>query len=179
MLMLIHILQGTPSWVYGLLASLLVLGAVQTADRRASLTRVMLLPLAMTGLAAWGVVGTFGSHGPALALWLAGLSATALVVLGRPVPAGVRWDSWQEQFHIAGSWLPMLLILGIFFTKYTVGVTLALHPALAHDARLALPVSLLYGAFSGIFVGRAARLVRLALAPVSNAGNPTRAIGAR
>ena len=56
----------------------------------------------------------------------------------------------------------MLLILGVFLTKYVVGVELAMQPALALDGPYTLAVGTLYGVFSGIFAGRAARLWRLA-----------------
>jgi non-heme chloroperoxidase len=55
-----------------------------------------------------------------------------------------------------------VLIMGIFFTKYTVGVTLVYAPRLAHQMSFALPVSALYGIFSGVFVGQATSLWRLA-----------------
>jgi uncharacterized protein DUF6622 len=66
-------------------------------------------------------------------------------------------------FKLPGSWVPLLLILGIFLTRYVVGVELAMRPGLAHDANYVLVTGVLYGLFSGIFVGRAARLLRLAL----------------
>jgi hypothetical protein len=56
----------------------------------------------------------------------------------------------------------MLLILGIFLTKYGVGITLAMQPGMARDGLFTLAVGGLYGLFSGIFAGRAARLWRLA-----------------
>jgi hypothetical protein len=72
-----------------------------------------------------------------------------------------------------GSVVPLLLILGIFMTKWLVGVQLAIVPRLAADVGFALPVAALYGVFTGLFAGRAARLWRLALRPV--AGMPARA----
>lgn len=56
-----------------------------------------------------------------------------------------------------------MLMMGIFFTKYSVGVTLVLHPEFGRQALFALGISALYGAFTGIFIGRAIRLWRLAL----------------
>ena len=58
--------------------------------------------------------------------------------------------------------LAALLWLGIFLTKYIVGVELALQPALEHDTGVALQVAVLYGVFNGVFTARAARLWRLA-----------------
>ena len=57
--------------------------------------------------------------------------------------------------------MPLALILGIFMTKYVVGVELAMQPQLALEPRYALTVGLLYGVFTGLFVGRAFRLARL------------------
>ena len=55
----------------------------------------------------------------------------------------------------------MALILGIFLTKYAVGVSVAMHPELKLQANFSVAVAMLYGAFSGIFAGRALRLIRL------------------
>ena len=64
---------------------------------------------------------------------------------------------------MAGSAVPLMLMMGIFFTKYVVGVSLSMHPELAHQTPVAVGISALYGAFTGIFVGRAARLWKLAI----------------
>jgi hypothetical protein len=53
------------------------------------------------------------------------------------------------------------LILGIFSVKYAVGVALAMRPALGADDLFAAFASGSYGAFSGAFIGRAARLRKL------------------
>ena len=57
----------------------------------------------------------------------------------------------------------MALIMGIFLTKYGVGVSLVLHPELKLHANFSLAIGTLYGVFSGIFAGRALRLILLAL----------------
>lgn len=51
--MLEPIVRNTPPWVWGLLAALLALGLSQLRSRNVSLTRITLLPLAMTGLSLW------------------------------------------------------------------------------------------------------------------------------
>jgi hypothetical protein len=62
----------------------------------------------------------------------------------------------------------MLLIVGVFLVKYVVGVEFAVAPRLMRDTQYALGVAAIYGAFTGIFLGRAARLWRLALRPAWN-----------
>ncbi len=86
-------------------------------------------------------------------------------LLRRPLPARTRYDAATRRFILPGSPLPLLLILGIFLTKYAVGVTLAMRPALGGETDFALSVAGLYGIFSGILLGRALRLWRLAMVP--------------
>ena len=62
----------------------------------------------------------------------------------------------------------MVLILAIFLTRYAVSVSLVMHPELKIHANFGLAIGALYGVFSGIFAGRAIRLVRLSLRPASS-----------
>ena len=167
--MLLQILTHTPRWVFALFAVLLVLGLSQLAGRHATLRRVSLLPLAMLGLSFYGVVSSFPSLPWSLLTWLAGVGLAAAAVLARPLPEGTHYDAARHLFALPGSALPLALIMGIFFAKYTVGVSLAISPALAQSAGYATLVSALTGAMSGIFLGRAARLWRLAMPTLSQA----------
>lgn len=161
------IVQQTPTWVWGLLAALAALGASQLRQREASAARVAVLPVAMAGLSAYGLVSGFGAArqaGSVFAAWLAtaALIAAAGLALRPRTPSGARYDAASRTFHLPGSAVPLALIMGIFLTKYLVGVELALQPALARDAAFALEIAALYGLFTGLFVARAARLWRLA-----------------
>lgn len=163
---IVSILKGTPPWVWGLLAALLALGISQLSDRQTALGRVVIMLVAMLGLSLYGMTSAFGSSGQwgavMLAWMLAAVMAVALVLTLSPASA-TRFDAPTRSFAVPGSVVPLLLILGIFMTKYVVGVELALQPAAVRDAAFALPVGMLYGAFSGIFIARAARLLRLAV----------------
>lgn len=164
------VVQSTPSWVWGLLTGLLALGTSQLFRRRASLARAGLMPVAMTVFSIYGMVSAFAASpmlGAALALWLAAaLACTAMALRWRATaPEGTRFDPVSRQFELPGSVVPMALILGIFLTKYIVGIELAMQPAIARDAGFVLGVALLYGAFNGIFVARAVRLWRLFARP--------------
>lgn len=165
---ILSILRRTPGWVWGLLAGLLALGASQLRDRTASLVRVSLLPVGMTVFSIWGTFTALGSSSllaDAIATWLiaAGVAFAPLA----PGRANAQFDPVQRTYSLPGSVVPLLLIVGIFLVKYVVGVELAMAPRLVQDAQYALTVAALYGAFTGIFVGRAARLWRLALRPAA------------
>lgn len=165
-----QILRSTPTWVWGLLGGLLALGASQLRGRTASLARVSLMPIAMTIFSVWGTftaLGSSGRLGEAVAVWvLAAAVAFALLAPGR---ANASYDPARRTFTLPGSVVPLLLIVGIFLVKYFVGVELAMAPRLVQDTQYALTVAALYGAFTGIFVGRATRLWRLALRPAAAA----------
>jgi hypothetical protein len=158
------IVRQTPTWVWGLLAGLLALGASQLRRRSASLARVSALPIAMTVFSLWGTFAAFGSS-PLLAqvigVWI--VTAGAAFLLVAPGRALGSYDPATRTYTLPGSVVPLLLIAGIFLVKYAVGVELALAPQMVRDTQYALTVAALYGAFTGLFFGRTARLWRLAL----------------
>lgn len=161
--MLNQILANTPRWVWVLLLALLWLGLSQAVTRSVSLKRITLMPVAMTGLSLYGTVTVFGADPQVLLAWLVAAGLTGTRVLSQALPEAVRYDPATRRFNLPGSWVPLMLILGIFMTKYVVGAVTAMQPALAGDTRFSLGFGAMYGAFSGIFLARAIRLWRFAL----------------
>ena len=165
--MIRQILINTPLWVWGLLAALLALGLSQTRNRSAGLLRVTLMPLGMGGLSLYSTISTFGASLIVLGSWLATALALVLVVTQFPAPTGACYDRASRQFLLPGSWVPMALIMGIFLTKYAAGVSLAMRPELKSQANFSMAIVMLYSTFSGIFIGYALQLIRLALRPAT------------
>ncbi|MBO9646909.1 MAG: hypothetical protein J7605_00245 [Variovorax sp.] len=161
--MLMQILLHTPKWVFGLFALLVWLGARQLVASSLSMTRTALMPVVMGGLSVFGVASAFGDSIVSLLAWAAMVFATLALVLQRELPAGTRYDASARRFHVAGTAVPLMLMMGIFFTKYIVGVLMAIHPEYAHQTLFSIGISALYGTFTGVFVGRAIRLWRLAM----------------
>jgi len=161
--MLFQIVTRTPLWVWGLFALLLLLGLKQTRSSSMGLRRITIMPVAMMGLSLYGTVSAFGATPTVLLVWFSAAAVLVTLVLRQPLPADTRYDSDTRIFQVQGSWVPLALMMGIFATKYFVGVASAMHPELTRDTAFALGFSALYGAFSGVFAARAARLWRLAL----------------
>ena len=103
----------------------------------------------------------------ALATWIGAALVSATWFASADLPAGVRFDAQRRVLEMPGSWQPMALMMAIFFTRYLVGVVLAMAPALIHDLATAAIVSSIYGALSGVFLGRMARMLR-----ATRAGTP-------
>jgi hypothetical protein len=168
--MLMQVILHTPKWVFAVFFLLLWLGAKQLLTNQVSLSRVTLMPVAMGGLSVYGMVSVFGDAVGPLLGWAAAAVVMLSLVLQRPLPATTRYDAAQRRFHVAGSAVPLALMMGIFLTKYVVGAALAMHPELRQQAAFGLVVPVLYGAFTGVFAGRAVRLWKLAIRTDAMAG---------
>jgi hypothetical protein len=155
---LIAIVTRTPAWVWLVLAGLVALGLLQARDHVVPRVRVILQPVALGALSLWGVASAFGLHamveGPWLAGALLGLAITRVFHLPRQVQAlpGGR-------FAIGGSWIPLAMLMTVFFMRYAVNVAIAVAPTLKADAGFAVTVALLYGLPAGLIAGRALHIL--------------------
>ena len=76
------------------------------------------------------------------------------VLLALLIALGV-WLSFPRRMTLRrATFTPMLLLMGVFFTKFAVAAMLAVQPALKPDPVFAAWVGLAYGSFSGLFLGR-------------------------
>lgn len=156
-----RIIAHTPIWVWGVFLLLAWLGSRQWRDSTLSLRRVIVLPLTMTALSLFGTVSALGGQLAVLSAWALAAGVCAAGVLAVPVPHTTRFDAASSTFHVPGSALPLVLMLGIFATKYALGVATAMFASQAQSPAVALPCAALLGAFSGAFAARAVRLLRL------------------
>lgn len=161
--MLLPILQNTPRWVFALLFALIWLGLRQTVTRQMKLSRVLLPALGLTAFSLYGVLSAWPTQPLVLLCWLAAAAGLGWAVAQQPVPPGTCYDPDQHRFTLPGSLLPLLTMLGLFLTKYVVGVAMAMQADWVHEAAFPILCSAVYGGFSGLFAGRAWRLWRLAL----------------
>ncbi|UTH72617.1 DUF6622 family protein [Chromobacterium sp. IIBBL 290-4] len=158
--MLLGIVRHTPWPVFVLFFVLLSLGRKQMETRQLSRGRLLLLPLAMLGLSAYGVLTEFGPAVLPVAGWLVGL-ALALAIAGPwIVPAGVRYLSESRSYEVPGSGLPLILMMAIFFTHYAVAVAMAMRLPLTSGSVFPGLIGLAYGVLSGLVAARAQAIFR-------------------
>lgn len=159
--MLFEVLIRTPAWVYGLFVMLVAFGLLQSRTSRVSTARAVILPIAMLVLSAYGAVSVFGAQPAVAAAWFAGLATAVLVaqyVLGGP--SGLVRDATSGAVVVPGSWTPLALMMAIFFTKFAVGVTLAMSPLVKAQPTFWVPVCIAYGVFGGLFLFRGMKILR-------------------
>jgi hypothetical protein len=159
--MIIAILQGTPVWVWVLLAALVALGLWQGRDRSVAPSRLLLLPLALLVLGLWTVLPSWRAQPTGAGVWLATWLAGAAAGRWLPLRAGATWDAATQRLRLPGSRLPLVVILAVFSLRYGAGVTAAIHPALAGSAGFVWTLAGVSGCISGLLLGHTLRLLSL------------------
>ena len=154
-----QILSHTPLWVFGLFFGLVYLGYLQSRTRRVSRGRLIVLPLAMLAWSLYSVWSTFDAHLTALAAWACAWVAVVAIALVRVPSRRASYDAATRQFTVAGSWVPLALMMGIFFFKYAVAVVHAMKPGVLGTTTAVVVVAGTYGLFSGMFMARALRVL--------------------
>lgn len=160
--MLIEILKHTPLWVYLLFGLLLASGLAQSKERRLGRVRVSTLPFAMAGLSFYGLFAGFGLAWGALACWTISAAASCVAGLRFASPDAATWVAEAREFRVPGSWLPLALMMAIFFTKFAVAVVVARQLPFVTESTFVAGVSLCYGVFSGLFLARAIVILKVA-----------------
>jgi hypothetical protein len=160
-IMLQQILTHTPLWVWAVLAFVLYRGWLASVGREIALKRVFIIPAVMLALSLQGIASAFGAAPAVVPVWLACMLAGAMLAWRMLDRDSVRIDPLRRIVSQRGSWIPLLLMMGIFCTKYAVGVALSLQPELAQHLWFAASVCALYGLFNGIFIGQALRILAL------------------
>lgn len=162
MTLLIQILKHTPLWVFGLFFGLAYIGYLQSKSRRVSRHRLAVLPIAMLCLSLLGVWSSFDAHLTAFASWTCAWVAVVMSSLALAPPRGAAYSVESKLFTLPGSWVPLALMMCIFFTKYAVAVARALNPGASNSLVLIAVICTIYGICSGIFFARALRVARIA-----------------
>ena len=157
--MLLEILKRTPPWVFVLFAALVFFGVMQSRTRQITLARVTILPVVLIGLSLSGLWGTFGANGLAIAIWLAAVAAAVLLNSLVKWPRKIAYTAATRSFLVEGSWIPLAVMMTIFFARYAITFMLAIQPALGASSWFVAGVSTAYGLMSGAFLARAWRIL--------------------
>lgn len=160
--MIVQILSHTPIWVYALFFVLLGFGLMQTRTRTVRKIPALLLPVGMMALSIAGIKSSFG------------LTAIPLVAWGMAmaIATGVGYTFFRDKrihckaadgtFFIPGSWVPLIVMMAIFFTKYFYAIMKASNAEVISTTMFVGALSAVYGLLSGYFSSRAVNLIKVA-----------------
>ena len=160
--LIVQILSHTPIWVYGLFFALIVFGLMQTRTRTVGKIPALLLPVGMFGLSLWGIYSSFGFRTIPLAAW--GIAMGIVTVVGYTFfrDKAIHFEAMDGKFFIPGSWVPFIVMMAIFFTKYVYAVMHAFNAEVVSIPIFIGALSAVYGVLSGYFTSRAVNLIKLA-----------------
>jgi hypothetical protein len=151
---ILNAIQGTPLWVWALLAFLIFIGVRSLKDATVSIARIAILPLFFLAWGLQGMLTTYAMTAPTASAWIAGLTVGAAAGWLLVSTVALRADKENKLIHLPGSPINLVMILLIFATKYAFGYTIASRPGIIADpsfAALSVGVS---GLLTGILVGR-------------------------
>ncbi|MCJ8294622.1 MAG: hypothetical protein MJK15_09465 [Colwellia sp.] len=161
-----ELISHTPTWVFAVFFTLLVLGFIQSKERVVKVKTIFILPISMIIFSFFGVFSVFGLSLVTISLWFLGLSITLVAGLKLAYPKLVSFSVQSNKLKIPGSWTPLLLMMAIFFTKYFVGFSVARELPLINEHLFLVSLCLLYGAFSGVFLSRSFVMFKISKSPL-------------
>ncbi|CAJ0787015.1 hypothetical protein LMG19083_01517 [Ralstonia psammae] len=153
---IISIVSHTPTWVFVVFAVLIAIGVRQMQPRIVSRRRLIVLPLVVAAYSLYGV--STASHGSPLALtmWMVAVLVAFLLTYMSP-PNGAVSET-ASTVRVPGSWVPMVVIVGLFTARYAYNVMLAIHPEVSHSASFMALFSALFGFLGGLLLSRSVLL---------------------
>ncbi|WP_395007788.1 DUF6622 family protein [Undibacterium sp.] len=149
-----QLLTHTPVWVWFLLAGLCFIGFQQSKTRQLSLQRLIILPLVMLGLSLLSLKNSFGLQIAVYFCWICSVLISAWLVSMHRSSANGSYDEGSQLMTVHGSWLPFMLILGMFATRYILNAGLVMQAELAQQSVFSLSIATAFGLFNGAFLGR-------------------------
>jgi hypothetical protein len=156
-----QVLSHTPTWVFVLLLVLLVFGLMQTRTRTVGRIPALLLPAGMIALSIAGIQSSFGLVPVPVVSWAIALAIASFVGHALFRDQRVSYDASAKTYFVPGSWVPLVVIMAIFFAKYVYAVMNALNAAVISTTPFVVGLSAVYGVLSGYFAARALNLISL------------------
>ena len=89
-------------------------------------------------------------------MWLVAVVVAFLVTYMSP-PNGAVSET-ARTVRVPGSWVPMVVIVGLFAARYAYNVMLAMHPEVSHSGSFMALFSALFGFLGGLLLSRSVLL---------------------
>jgi hypothetical protein len=137
-----------PFYVWPVFVVLLVGGLKARKTTSMPLTALVLIPLAFFIWSFFSLYQTYDTI--ALSIWI--LSLSAGVFIGYKHMQGYELRFFKKQVELPGSWIPLILSMSIFTSKFSLGVMGSLFPDLTITL---ICLELTSALILGVFLGRA------------------------
>jgi len=158
--MLLQILLNTPLYVYWIFFSLLFVGISQLKTREVGIKRALIIPIVLVILSVLGLLSDFGVNFISTPFWLIGIILATFLSRFIKKKKEIIFHPELKTFTIAGSYVPLTMMMLLFFVKYIVGAVTAMELEILHSSIFITCFSLLYGLFFGTYLLRFKSLIK-------------------
>jgi hypothetical protein len=147
-------LTHTPWWVYLLFFYLLKIGYDATKSQIVSFKKLYILPLVFLALSINTLLTSFQISPTTLLVYLLSLLSGSGIGWLLVRNSDLKFDHKNGLVRVPGTWVTLILIMMIFFTKYFFSYSLSVDPTLAEDTNFEFLMLSVSGVCTGLFVGR-------------------------
>lgn len=157
---ILDIVRGTPYWAWALFIYLVVIGLTRLTTKTLPLWRVSTMPFIFI---VWSLVSLYARCSVCsdlMSYWLIALVLGLIFAHHTISKTFYAIDRVHKLVTVPGSYIPLALSLIFFASKYSLGVTYALNPAMKESFLLALFDMSLSGFISGVSLGRFITMLR-------------------
>lgn len=150
---MLQILTEIPVFVVPLFI-ILVLGGLKA--RKTGMVPLVMLLLIPSGFFLWSLFSFFGKYGTvplSILLWILCFGGGLLIGFSHMQKLALRFDKQKRSVEMPGSWIPMILSMSIFTSKFSIGMIGAIAPHL-NGSVLVIGLELFSTIILGIFAGR-------------------------
>ncbi|MDA8773508.1 hypothetical protein N9N03_00045 [Chlamydiia bacterium] len=142
----------TPIWVYAIFFYLVFLGVKSSHSSYVNISKLMIVPSVFSGFSLYNVALNAMPLSEVVA-WVLSICLGGFFGAWRVWYAGVRYDVKKQQVYLTGSWVPMVVFMLIFVSKYVFGFVKATNTELYNNSLFHLGYTTVSGLCVGQFVG--------------------------
>jgi hypothetical protein len=149
---MLQIIPKIPFFVWPIFTVLLLAGLRARKPNAVPLYTLLLLPAIFL---VWSFISFFEKYeGPQAAIfWALSLATGFFLGFSHIQKTPLQFDKQKRAVLMPGSWIPLILSMSIFFSKFSIGILNGIYPHL-NGSNLFLCIELFTALITGIFAGR-------------------------
>lgn len=150
---MLQIISKIPVFVWPLFAILLLVGLKSRKTRTVPIAVLLLIPSIFFCWSLFSFFGKYVTHPLAILFWLLCLGVGFFIGFLHMQGLKLQFDKQKKKIEMPGSWIPLMLSMSIFTSKFSIGMMSSMMPHL-NGSLLLLGIELFSTIILGIFAGR-------------------------
>jgi len=150
---MLQIITKIPVFVWPLFAILLLGGLKARNANAVPIAVLLLIPSIFFGWSLFSFFGKYGTNPLAILFWLLCLGLGFLIGFLHMQRLSLQFNRQKKKVEMPGSWIPLMLSMSIFTSKFSIGMMSSMMPHL-NGSLLFLGIELFSAIILGIFAGR-------------------------